>query len=86
VVEDIWTLVHSELYYCRGQLWRIGEAHSLQYYQHKVPAYAFEALYDIISGRYIAIGMSNEEKPHEYGYRASARDFTPAALRNAGVR
>lgn len=86
VDEDSWTIVQSELYDGRGQLWRVGEAHSLQYYQHKVPAYAFEAHYDIISGRYIAIGMSNEEKPHEYGYRASARDFTPAALRNAGVR
>ncbi len=84
--EDSWTIVQSELYDGRGQLWRVGEGHLLQYYQHKVPAYAFEALYDIISGRYIAIGMSNEEKPHEYGYRASARDFTPAALRNAGVR
>ncbi|MDH0102125.1 DUF1329 domain-containing protein [Stutzerimonas stutzeri] len=86
VDEDSWTIVQSELYDGRGQLWRVGEAHSLQYYQHKVPAYAFGALYDIISGRYIASGMSNEEKPHEFGYRASARDFTPAALRNAGVR
>ncbi|RRV57162.1 DUF1329 domain-containing protein [Stutzerimonas stutzeri] len=84
--EDSWTIVQSELYDGRGQLWRVGEGHLLQYYQHKVPAYAFEALYDIISGRYIAIGMSNEEKPHEFGYRASYRDFTPAALRNAGVR
>ncbi|GLZ27384.1 hypothetical protein Pstu01_40530 [Stutzerimonas stutzeri] len=84
--EDSWTIVQSELYDGRGQLWRVGEGHLLQYYQHKVPAYAFEALYDIISGRYIAIGMSNEEKPHEFGYHASYRDFTPAALRNAGVR
>ncbi|MCW3150840.1 DUF1329 domain-containing protein [Stutzerimonas stutzeri] len=86
VDEDTWTIVQSELYDGRGQLWRVGEGHMLQYYQHKVPAYAFESLYDIISGRYISIGMSNEEKPHEYGYKASARDFTPAALRNAGVR
>ena len=84
--EDSWTIVQSELYDGRGQLWRVGEGHLLQYYQHKVPAYAFEALYDIISGRYIAIGMSNEEKPFDWGYKASARDFTPAALRNAGVR
>lgn len=86
VDEDTWTIVQSELYDGRGQLWRVGEGHMLQYYQHKVPAYAFESLYDIISGRYIAIGLSNEEKPHEYGAKASARDFTPAALRNAGVR
>ncbi len=86
VDEDTWTIVQSELYDGRGQLWRVGEGHMLQYYQYKVPAYAFEALYDIISGRYIVIGMSNEEKPLEGGYKASARDFTPAALRNAGVR
>ncbi|MCQ4251589.1 DUF1329 domain-containing protein [Pseudomonas stutzeri] len=86
VDEDTWQIAESELYDGRGQLWRVGEAHLLQYYQHKVPAYAFEALYDVISGRYIAIGMSNEEKAHEFGYKTSARDFTPAALRNAGVR
>ncbi len=50
VDEDTWTIVQSELYDGRGQLWRVGEGHMLQYYQHKVPAYAFEALYDIISG------------------------------------
>ncbi|WP_028239682.1 DUF1329 domain-containing protein [Stutzerimonas azotifigens] len=86
VDEDSWIIAHSELYDGRGQLWRVGEAHLLQEYEQQVPGYAFEALYDIISGRYIAIGMSNEEKPFEYGYKASARDFTPAALRNAGVR
>ena len=84
--EDSWTIVQSELYDGRGQLWRVGEAHMLQYYQRKAQAYALEALYDIISGRYIAIGKANEEKPRAYGHRASARDFTPAALRNAGVR
>ncbi|QLF92581.1 DUF1329 domain-containing protein [Pseudomonas sp. ABC1] len=84
--EDTWSIVASELYDGRGQLWRVGEAHSVQYYQHEVPAYVAETLYDIISGRYIAIGMNNEEKPQEFGHRASARDFTPAALRNAGVR
>ncbi|WP_120994574.1 DUF1329 domain-containing protein [Stutzerimonas urumqiensis] len=86
VDEDSWIIAQSELYDGRGQLWRVGEAHLLQHYPEKVPAYAFEALYDIIAGRYLAIGMSNEEEPFEYGYEASARDFTPAALRNAGVR
>ncbi len=86
VDEDSWSIVESELYDGRGQLWRVGEAHMVQYYQHQVPSYAFEALYDVISGRYIVNGMSNEEKPQEFGYKASARDFTPAALRNAGVR
>lgn len=87
VDEDSWQIALSEHYDGRGQLWRVGEAMLMQQYAHKVPVYAFEALYDIIAGRYLAIGMANEEKRSiEYGTQASAKDFTPAALRNAGVR
>ncbi|MGK8438145.1 DUF1329 domain-containing protein [Ectopseudomonas hydrolytica] len=87
VDEDSWQIALSEHYDGRGQLWRVGEAMLMQQYAQKVPVYAFEALYDIIAGRYLAIGMANEEKRSiEYGTQASAKDFTPAALRNAGVR
>lgn len=59
----------------------------LQHYAQKIPVYALEALYDVIAGRYVAVGMANEEKMSiQYGTQASAKDFTPAALRNAGVR
>ncbi|MFG0381819.1 DUF1329 domain-containing protein [Pseudomonas sp. zbq_18] len=87
VDEDTWQIASSELYDGRGQLWRIGQAMLTQQFDQQVPVYAFEALYDIIAGRYIAIGMANEEKTAvQYGISASAADFTPAALRNAGVR
>ena len=85
--EDTWQIASSEHYDGRGQLWRIGQAMLTQQFDQQVPVYAFEALYDIIAGRYIAIGMANEEKNAvQYGISASAVDFTPAALRNAGVR
>ena len=85
--EDNWQIAVSEHYDGRGQLWRIGQAMLVQQYEQQVPAYAFEALYDIIAGRYLAIGMANEEKSApQFGMPASAVDFTPAALRNAGVR
>jgi hypothetical protein len=49
--------------------------------------YALEALYDLIAGRYIAIGLGNEEKaPVQYGIELSSSDFSTAALRNDGVR
>lgn len=87
VDEDSWTIVASEMYDGRGQLWRVGEAMLYQQYVAQAPAYAFEALYDIIAGRYLAIGMMNEEKKsYEFGIKTSATDYTPAALRNAGVR
>jgi hypothetical protein len=87
VDEDSWQIALSEHYDGRGQLWRVGEAMLLQQYAEQVPVYALEALYDIVAGRYLAIGMANEEKRSiQYGTQASAKDFTPAALRNAGVR
>jgi hypothetical protein len=85
--EDTWGILESELYDGRGQLWRVGENMQYQGYSRQVSASAGEVLYDLIAGRYLAIGMNNEEKQaFQYGHKASAADFTPAALRNAGVR
>jgi hypothetical protein len=68
-------------------LWRVGEGHAQFYYHKQVPWYTMEALYDVISGRYLALGMKNEENhAYDFDYRASAIDYTPAALRQAGVR
>lgn len=87
VDEDSWQIAASEMYDGRGQLWRVGEAMIYQHYVAQASGYAFEALYDIIGGRYLAIGMMNEEKHSiEFGIETSAKDYTPAALRNAGVR
>ncbi|AYC30995.1 DUF1329 domain-containing protein [Pseudomonas cavernae] len=85
--EDGWQAAYADHYDGRGQLWRVGEGHAEQHYQQQVPIYAMEALYDLIAGRYIVLGMRNEEKSGtQYGFKASAADFTPAALRNEGVR
>jgi hypothetical protein len=52
-----------------------------------VPWYTLETLYDLQSGRYLALGMKNEEKQsYEFDYPAKESDYTPAALRQAGVR
>lgn len=85
--EDSWQIAVSEQYDARGQLWRVGQAMLIQQYKAQVPLYAFETLNDLISGRYLAIGMKNEEKHGiEFGIDLSASEFTPAALRNTGIR
>ena len=85
--EDTWQAVEIDHYDGRGTLWRVAEAHSQYYYDKQVPWYTLETLYDVISGRYLAMGMKNEEKKaYDFGYKASSSDFTPAALRQAGVR
>lgn len=85
--EDTWQAAVIDHYDGRGTLWRVAEAHSQYYYDNQVPWYTLETLYDVVSGRYLALGMKNEEKrAYEVGYKAASSDFTPAALRQAGVR
>ncbi|KAA0946996.1 DUF1329 domain-containing protein [Pseudomonas sp. ANT_H14] len=85
--EDSWQVALVDHYDGRGQLWRVAEGHAQFYYDHQVPAYTVETLYDIIAGRYIALGMKNEEKSSfVFGFAAKAADYTPAALRASGVR
>ena len=85
--EDSWQVALVDHYDGRGQLWRVAEGHAQFYYDHQVPAYTVETLYDIIAGRYIALGMKNEEKSSfVFGFAAKATDYTPAALRSEGIR
>lgn len=85
--EDTWQAAVIDHYDGRGTLWRVAEAQAQYYYDKKVPWYSIETLYDLLSGRYLALGMKNEEKSaYEFGYPAKESDYTPAALRQAGVR
>ncbi len=85
--EDSWQVALVDHYDGRGQLWRVAEGHAQFYYNHQTPAYTVETLYDIIAGRYLALGMKNEEKSSfVFGFNARAADYTPAALRAEGVR
>ncbi|MNP60961.1 hypothetical protein D3C76_1560940 [compost metagenome] len=52
-----------------------------------MPGYTAEALYDLVAGRYSVLGLKNEEQRSvEFGFRSMASNYTPAALRQAGVR
>ena len=85
--EDTWQAAVIDHYDGRGNLWRVAEAHALQYFAQQVPWYAVETLYDVQSGRYLALGMKNEERrSYEFNIDATSGEFTPAALRQAGVR
>ncbi|MNO56463.1 hypothetical protein D3C76_469790 [compost metagenome] len=85
--EDTWQLVEVDHYDGRGQLWRVGEGFQVLDYQQGAGVYAAQALYDLIAGRYAVLGMINESKQaYQYGQKFTMNDFTPAALRNAGIR
>jgi len=85
--EDTWQAAEIDHYDGRGTLWRVAEAFSQYYYNNQVPWYTAETLYDLLSSRYLVLGLKNEEKSaYDFNYSASESDFTPAALRQEGVR
>ncbi|MDU4253503.1 DUF1329 domain-containing protein [Pseudomonas sp.] len=85
--EDTWQIVEEDRYDGRGQLWRVGEGHLLYRYDQQASYAAAETLYDLQSGRYMVVGLRNEEPRNtQYGFTAKAFDYTPAALRNDGLR
>ncbi len=86
--EDTWQISAADLYDGRGEMWRVREAHNLSHYQVKVPWYALETSHDLISGRHLPQGLSNELKGYQYQweYKVTEREYTPAALRRSGVR
>lgn len=85
--EDSWQAAVIDHYDGRGNLWRVAEAHAMQIYDKQIPWYAAETLYDLVSGRYVAMGLKNEEKKSfEFGQTATSGEFKPTALRQSGVR
>ncbi len=87
VDEDSWMIVLGDHYDARGTLWRVGEGHAAFNYVQQLPGYSIETLYDLLAGRYIALGMYTEEvSAPQYDFVPTYNQFTPAALRAAGVR
>ncbi|MNN79503.1 hypothetical protein D3C81_1961560 [compost metagenome] len=85
--EDTWQLAEVDHYDGRGQLWRVGEGYAVTDYERQANGYAMMGIYDLIAGRYNVLAMTNESKRQAvYGGNAKMNEYTPAALRNAGIR
>lgn len=85
--EDSWQILMVDCYDDRDQLWRVQEAHSIEYYD--VPTFwtTLELTYDLQAGRYLALGLDNEEpKTVDFTVKRTAADFTPAAISRRGTR
>jgi hypothetical protein len=84
--EDSWQILSADLYDTRGQLWYVSEAHCINYYE--VPTFwsTLEVHTDLISGRYLAFGLDNENKMYDFSVKPAPVDFTPGAISREGVR
>jgi hypothetical protein len=84
--EDSWAILTADHYDSRGQIWRVAEAHNIQFWD--IPAFwsTMDALYDLESGRYTVLGLDNLEAPYDFKVQLSDSDFSPDQLRQSGVR
>lgn len=83
--EDSWSVLLSEAYDQRGQLWRVGIHGLVQYYDACVPWYRFELWHDLTNGSYVLTGLDNAYKGiWKFGIHGRNANFTPDALRRHG--
>lgn len=86
VDEDSWQILGADQYDSHGQIWRVSEAHCINYYDVPMFWSTLEVHTDLQAGRYLAIGLDNETRMYDFGIKRSAADYTPAALSREGVR
>ncbi|MGH8252087.1 MAG: DUF1329 domain-containing protein [Steroidobacteraceae bacterium] len=87
VDEDSWQILVVDCYDTRDKLWRVQEAHSINFYD--VPTFwtTLELTYDLQAGRYLALGLDNEEpRTVNFSVKRTDADFTPAAIARRGTR
>jgi hypothetical protein len=83
--EDTWGASVIDQYDGRGDLWKLSEAHNIQYYDVNTPWMVAETLHDLNSGRYLVTGLGNEEPKYlVFGKKAKRKDFSTSALRRMG--
>lgn len=82
--EDSWQIHIADMYDNRDELYRVGVAYGINYYEVPTHWSTLEVFYDLNSRRYIAIGLDNQEKMYDFSVKLKERSFTAAALRREG--
>jgi hypothetical protein len=84
--EDSWQILAVDQYDGRGNLWRVSEAHCINYYDAFTFWSTLEAHMDLVAGRYLVMGLDNQNKMYDFSLSRTPQDFTPTRLRQEGVR
>lgn len=84
--EDSWQILAADNYDGRGQMWRVSEAHCINYYDAQVFWSTLEVHTDLQNGRYLAIGLDNENPTYDFSLKRTPADYTPESLRREGTR
>ena len=84
--EDSWQILAADHYDGRGQIWRVSEAHCINYYDAQVFWSTLEVHIDLQNGRYLGIGLDNDNEMYDFNLKRTPADYTPDSLRRDGVR
>ncbi|WP_144207191.1 DUF1329 domain-containing protein [Shewanella donghaensis] len=84
--EDSWQVSLTDMYDNRDELYRVGTAHSINYYEVPTHWSTLEIFHDLQSRRYLAMGLDNEGRMYNFDAKLTESNFTPDALRRAGIR
>jgi hypothetical protein len=84
--EDSWQILAADQYDNRDQMWRVSEAHCIQYYDAQTFWSTLEVHIDLQNGRYLAIGLDNQNEMYDFTIKRTPGDFTPDSLRRDGLR
>ncbi len=84
--EDSYQIALIDHYDQRDQLWRFSEAHAINYYE--VPTFwaTVETHHDLQSGRYVTVGLDNQDDVNVFNKPGDPAEYTPQALRKRGTR
>jgi hypothetical protein len=84
--EDSWQAVVVDSYDSRGEIWRLSEAYSIQYYELPLFWDNVHAHFDLQNGRYLAFGIKDKGDYVRFNAPLTIGDFSPDSLRREGMR
>jgi hypothetical protein len=84
--EDSWQVHVTDMFDNRGELYRVGLAYGVNYYDVPTHWSTLDVFHDLNSRRYLAIGLDNEERMYDFTIRPKDNEFTASALRRQGKR
>ena len=87
VDEDSWQILAVDCYDSRDQLYRVQEGHVINFYDVPTLWTALETVIDTSNGRYLALGVDNEERVgRDFAIKRTVNDYQPSVLQRRGVR
>jgi len=87
VDEDSWQILAVDCYDSRGRLYRVQEAHAMNYYNLPSLWDDLELIMDLSNGRYLALGLQSEEHgSYDFTIKRTPADYQPSLLERRGIR